>query len=467
MKRILTLLIAVTVGLTSLMLTGCGSSKKVSADDMKADISMFQEELEALMNESDNESQMTDKLLDYCKDKGFNIKKVKGMNLVITFEAAEDAGNADSDTFLVEFRKDAVAGSSAAMATGLAALKNSVQHGNVTLILSPYSENDNIGVSRLDGDIISGDRVIDLTYTSEAVLMDGSAGSRNYAMTKNIPMNSPQGTLAYKISISGLPAANSGDRSEDHTNPIVFIGDILSDARADAQNIELASFVSSGDVFNYPTGATAVVVIDESIKNRFESRLEKALSRFEDKKGENEEAASFTYEVTDMPSQVYSYDDTANILSLIYTLIDGVFATSEPDYEGDILGLSSIYSVNTDDGVSVSVLGRYTDDATLNQMNTTFDTIAQLSGFTVTSEDMTGLWKNENNPILQDENFTGAFEKYHPEDGARYSFTSAVASELAEDFEGLSVISIGIEDGSEADTAMAITEYLTARCQTE
>ena len=47
MKRILTLLLAVTVGLTSLMLTGCGSSKKVSADDMKADISMFQEELEA------------------------------------------------------------------------------------------------------------------------------------------------------------------------------------------------------------------------------------------------------------------------------------------------------------------------------------------------------------------------------------------------------------------------------------
>ena len=100
-------------------------------------------------------------------------------------------------------------------------------------------------------------------------------------------------------------------------------------------------------------------------------------------------------------------------------------------------------------------------------MNTTFDTIAQLSGFTVTSEEMTGLWKNENNPILQDEDFTGAFEKFHPEDGARYSFTSAVASELAEDFEGLSVISIGIEDGSEADTAMAITEYLTARCQTE
>lgn len=467
MKRVLTMLLAVTLGLTSVMLTGCGGSKEISSEDMQNDISVYQEELEAMMNESENEVQMSDSLLDYCMEKGFRVKKAKGSNIVITSKATENNGKAPKDTFLVEFRKDTAEGSCAAMATGFAAVKNSTQHGDITLVLSPYSTDESIGVSSLNSKTISGDRVIDLTRTSSSSLMDGSVGSRNYTMSKYLDKRSPQGSLAYKISITGLPAANSGDRSEDHTNPIVFIGDILSDARADAQNIELASFVSSGDVFNYPTGATAVVVIDESIKNRFESRLEKALSRFEDKKGENEEAASFTYEVTDMPSQVYSYDDTANILSLIYTLIDGVFATSEPDYEGDILGLSSIYSVNTDDGVSVSVLGRYTDDATLNQMNTTFDTIAQLSGFTVTSEDMTGLWKNENNPILQDEDFTGAFEKYHPEDGARYSFTSAVASELAEDFEGLSVISIGIEDGSEADTAMAITEYLTARCQTE
>ena len=157
-----------------------------------------------------------------------------------------------------------------------------------------------------------------------------------------------------------------------------------------------------------------------------ESRLEKAQSRFEDKKGDNEEAAAFTYEVVDMPSLVYSYDDTANVLSLIYTLIDGVFATSEPDYEGDVLGLSSIYGVSTEGSFKVSVLGRYTDSDTLTEMDTTFDTIAQLSGFAVESEDMTNLWKQEDNAILKDEDFAKSFESYHPERGALYSFTSSV-----------------------------------------
>lgn len=467
MKRVLTMLLAVTLGLTSVMLTGCGGSKEISSEDMQNDISVYQEELEAMMNESENEVQMSDSLLDYCMEKGFSVKKAKGSNIVITSKATENNGKAPKDTFLVEFRKDTAEGSCAAMATGLAAVKNSTQHGDITLVLSPYSTDESIGVSSLNSKTISGDRVIDLTRTSSSSLMDGSVGSRNYTMSKYLDKRSPQGSLAYKISITGLTAANSGDRSSDHINPIVFIGDILSDARAAAQNIELASFNSTGDTFNYSTSATAVIVIDESIKNKFESRLEKAQSRFEDKKGDNEEAAAFTYEVVDMPSLVYSYDDTANVLSLIYTLIDGVFATSEPDYEGDVLGLSSIYGVSTEGSFKVSVLGRYTDSDTLTEMDTTFDTIAQLSGFAVESEDMTNLWKQDDNAILKDEDFATAFESYHPERGALYSFTSSVCSELAEDFDGISVISIGIEEGNESDTAMDILDYLKARCETK
>lgn len=467
MKRVLALLLAVTIGMTSFMLTGCGDSKKISEDDIKSEVSSYQKDLEELMTKAENETQMADSLVDFCKEKGFKAEKVKGSNVVITSGATKDAGKAQKDAFLVEFRKDTSMSSCSTMAAALAAVKNSARHGEIKLVFSPYSADDSIGVSQLDSDIISGDRVIALERTSNSMLMDGSAGSRNYLMSKHMDKRNPNGTLAYEISINGLTEANSGDRSSDHINPIVFIGDILSDARADAQNIELASFESTGDTFDYPTSAKAVVVIDKSIKNKFESRLEKALSRFDDKKGDNDTEAVFEYKIVDTPSQVYSYDDTANILSLIYTLIDGVFATSEPDYEGDVTGLSSIYKVDADGEVKVSVLGRYTDSSILTQMDTTFDTIAQLSGFTVESEDMTNLWKQEDNKILQDKDFTEAFSSYDPEKGALYSFTSAVCSQLAEDIKGISVISIGVKDGNEDDTAMDIINYLEARCESE
>ena len=146
MKRVLTMLLAVTLGLTSVMLTGCGSSKEISSEDMQNDISVYQEELEAMMNKSENEVQMSDSLLDYCMEKGFSVKKAKGSNIVITSKATENNGKAPKDTFLVEFRKDTAEGSCAAMATGLAAVKNSTQHGDITLVLSPYSTDESIGV---------------------------------------------------------------------------------------------------------------------------------------------------------------------------------------------------------------------------------------------------------------------------------------------------------------------------------
>ncbi|MDQ9825422.1 hypothetical protein RFZ44_19155, partial [Acinetobacter sp. 163] len=68
-----------------------------------------------------------------------------------------------------------------------------------------------------------------------------------------------------------------------------------------------------------------------------------------------------------------------NLLALLYTLEDGIFATTEEDYEGDILGLSTIYKVSISaSDIKVYVMGRNIDESTEKSMDNEFELTANL-----------------------------------------------------------------------------------------
>lgn len=460
MKKILALFLTITVSSTAFFLTGCGKSEKQLQKAVKADVEVYAKELKEYMAASEDESQFADKLYDYCVDNGMNVKKAKGKNVVITSEATEGYESEETEVLVTEFKKDMDMDSCDPLAVGLATIKNADAHSTVRLVMSPYSDDGSIGLSKLNKSYLKGDKIINLTYSKETSFYNCVAGSRVYNMTYDTKKTAPKGSLAYDISIADLASTDSGDRSEEHINPIVFIGDIFSDAKADGMNLELASFSSTGSLFDYPNAAAATVVIDESVKAKFEKRLAKAAEKFEEKKNDSDEKAAFAFSVTDMPSKVFSYDDTANILALLYTLTDGVFATTKPDYEGEVLGLSTIYGVTTEKGVQVDILGRYADSDSLVKLDTTLTTIADLSDFDMSYKDKYPLWEQKENVIIKENVLKNAFEEYEVDSDFTCAFTDVPCAEIAKNAVDASIVSVGVNINEGDDGAMSLILYL-------
>ena len=412
MKRSFIIALALIVCISSFTLTGCDTTKSDRENEIKNQTYEFYEEIKQTMVDNKSPEKFTKALYDLCKREEIKCEIEKGNNLVINVPAKEGYENKESNLFISEYSFDKVKESSQVIAMGLAVANNLQSNGNVRYIICP-EDKDNNGYRKLDKKFFKGDTIISLVNWHKTELFTHSSGLTQYIMERDVDYGKPSGNLAYEISIDGINESNdkSGNRANGHRNPITALGDLLSSIRNSRINIEIASFESKGDPELYPHSAKTVVVVDKSAQTKVEKRLESTKKKFLDDAMEKDVNARFDYKVVDTPDSVINYDDSAEIMSILYTLIDGVFATSEPDYEGDILGISSIYNVTIDENVQVKLIGRYLNEEVKDQMDLTYKATAQLSDFKLKKHVKDGIWgEDEESSFFKDNQLKKALE---------------------------------------------------------
>lgn len=468
MKKFLSLLLAVILVGGTFAMTGCDTAQHELESQVKTDAYDYYETLKAKMENVEDESEFTSNLKEFCKEAGLDVK-VDGGSVIVEKNATEGYEEAESNILYAEFDADDYKTGCQNAAIGITTIKNAQSHGDLRLIIS-YDENgQSSGVSKLDSKYFEGDNLINLTYGDSVDMINGSAKTKVYNMTNSISKESPAGTLAYKITISNLAQADSGDRSSKHTNPITFIADLLSDANSSGMNIEIASFQSNGSLTDYPTYAEAVVVIDKSSESKFERRLEKEKESFQDKNRKRDPDATFEFGVTAVPTKVLNYDDTSNLLCLLYTLEDGIFATTEEDYEGDTLGISTIATINvTNKKVEVNAIGRAIDETTEADMDINFQMTAQLSDYSFNKTERYPLWNpDDNNKLLTDGKLTKAFETNGVKLEEEYTFVENANAVIQGKNEKLNLISISVNIENATDCVMSLLNYMEAGAETK
>lgn len=396
MKKYFLVALAAIVCICSVTLTSCDTSESEKENEIKNQVYSYYEDIKQKINDSKNEENFTEALYEFCKAEGFKATVANGNNLVIDVPASEGFKDKESNVFISEFSFDKKKESSQVIAMGLATLKNAESHGNIRYIICPEESKDS-GYKKLDKKYFDGDVVTSIVHWNKTQIFTKSSGVTEYTMSRDIEYTAPLGNIAYEIAIDGINEENdrSGDRSNGHKNPITTLSDLLSSIRNSRVNVEIASFESKGDHDIYPQGAKAVIVVDKSAQTKVEKKLESTKEKFLDDVMDKDENASFEYTMVDTPEKVLSYDDSAEFMSLLYTLIDGVFATSEPDYEGDILGVSSIYSTSIDEKVTVKLVGRYLTEDVEKDMDMTYKATAQLSDFKLKKQAHDGLWTGD------------------------------------------------------------------------
>lgn len=460
MKKLVAIALALIIGGTSVCLSSCNVEKQEKEDQIKSQVYDITEDLKSDMKESSNVYKFASKLSSYCNIKNLETKLVDN-NVIVDLKATKGYEKAESNIIVVEFSEEDYKKSCQQLAMAIATAKNSESHGKIRYIFSPKVDGKSVGINKLNSSYLKYDNLISFMDWEKTEIFNGSASTNVYEMKSNISKESPEGNMAYKISVSNLIACDSGDRTDKHTNPITYLSKLLSDAKSSGISFELAEFKTSGSTTEYPIGAEATIIIDSGSQNKLESRLEKDQEEFDDKNRKRDPDAVFAFEETAIPDTALNYDDTSNLLALLYTLEDGIFATTEEDYEGDILGLSTIYKVSISaSDIKVYVMGRNIDKSTEKSMGNEFKLTANLLDYSFKASERYPLWApSDENKIIKDGKLKDALESKGIDRKVKYTFKENVCSIIQNKNKKINLVSLGVNMQEANECTLALIQY--------
>ena len=399
MKKIISLFLVILF--VSLSFTGCFFNKNETEfeEQMASQLDVIYKDLsKKLPDTSDTEAQK-EYLIQWAGTHKVPVSYDKQNNIIMSKKATAGYENAQATTLQCAIGTGEPAEQYQAMATALYLMDKVEKHGFIRVLFTAADGNELSGAQKISANYLKGNNLINLTWAEKTTFTIGSAGTAEYDFSKPLQWITPTYPNAYEISIKNLNGGSSGITSGSHPNPIKIIGDFLASAKSKGVLIELASFNGGEDAAKYPSGATAVVLINDNDVARFEKWFENEASKFEDNYGDIEENYTYTMTPVSAPSYVISKDDSTKVFSLLYTMINGIYLKSD---EGNIVATSNIGTIRTSTGnLDVTICARSLNEDTLREISSTFEVICGLNDVSYKVTDQFPIWdENQDSPLL-------------------------------------------------------------------
>jgi len=384
----------IAVLLFSLSLTGCAPSYDEEASNkLERDVYSLYEDLKQVYDEADSEYDVTTYLNNWAQENEMVARKLAGGNLMITKPASVADPTFPSTIIQCAISRTESKQSSQRTAIALATVLNLKENGKVGVLFTVTKNGDFTGARRLSVENLESDYFIHLESGDKSAVNNGSAGTSEYEMDLSYEMAPPTTTTAYMLSISGLTENDSGIITGTNPNAILMLSNFLIGCRASGMMVELADFDGGTEAGRYPGSANALIMVNQNNEARLLARFATSQEKFQDKYSNDFPDASYTLTEVAPPAAVINNDDAANILSLLYTTINGVYKTSEEDNNGTILAVANIGNLTTSDNLmKIKILARSVDPTVLVEMGDAYNATAYLSGATFKITDQTALW---------------------------------------------------------------------------
>ena len=215
-------------------------------------------------------------------------------------------------------------------------------------------------------------------------LVTGSAGSLRIDFNRKMTRIAPTKSTGYKLKVSGLKGGHSGEAiGIPHANAIKVLAEAIK--RLDC---EVAS-VQGGRAMNViPSEAEAVIVLNADQDTTPCRTLAEEVRSASDEGG-----IDISLVQMELPSQVYTTEDTNNLIRLIESLKDGLH-DAETSANIGVLATS-------EEGVRLEYMPRFHSETGREVMQNSARTAAESSGFTATFGDTTPPWKSECNRLAE------------------------------------------------------------------
>ncbi len=402
MKRIFPIIISVIM-VTALLFTGCsaGINKLSVKDSVDASAELL---TDALKGDRTFDT-FVKTVSEWADTNDIKVSTSSDNVLILKRSASESATSSESFTFHAgidlsseEMTEDSIVAASAVMTS----LYSPVNHGDITGIFTLIENGDPVGAAALSETYLDTDNFIDMTYSSEESLSSSISVSSEMEAYKSLSMSSPQYTEAYQITLSGKANQSAYKSRGTYPNAIQTIGDLLAGCQSSTILFELASFNGGDATDKLPAQASAVIVLHENDVESFIKKFDKSFSKVEESyEDADDPEASFEYtmEQVELPSSVINKEDTENIVSLMYTMINGNYLRDEETDQ--VMAVSNIGRVATADGTfALNVNAKSLDPSIMDDIHTTVATICGLCDIQYKEISTTPAWNNSSDSAM-------------------------------------------------------------------
>ena len=318
-------------------------------------------------------------LLNWAKSKNLKYVKDDHGNIIMSMAASEAYIDAAPVTVVCSYDADSFADSMDAIASALYIIKNNEDSGELNVIFSPISNGNYSALDNLSKEYFKDNtKVISLSGGRKALWSVNSGGNSNYLFSGSLTTEAPTLSTAYKISISGLTGGTPDGKISSYPNPVKMLGDLLASFKTNSLIFELSSISGGNSSSSYPKNAEMIIVISEDDVEKFTTKLDKAIEKFDKKYKEDYPKATYKYEAVSLPATVYTKESQNTLVSSLYTLSDGVFYR---DADDEIVTISNIGTIATsEEAFTISAQGYSLDKANLTELDNQYATTCSLAG---------------------------------------------------------------------------------------
>ncbi len=362
MKKHLLLIVILLLMMT--LLPGCDALQEDSGENNEARIKI-QEEYDSLLQASSKFYTMEDYahyLLKWAAVKKVRASYDDAGNVIMSRTPSEGYSSQNSLNVSVPLNLKDIEKNGLAAATALTFLDTVTENNFMRLIFTNDEDPDHPGAAGLNKRFLNAANHIilqwdDQSSEEELVIRTGGAGYTRYSMKKDIQTIPATYPIAYTISISGLEGGDTSDLQSRKPNPVKILGDLLASWKSAGILFELASFEGGIQENRYPESASLTVLLNDNDIRRFLTAGEKAKEKFIKDFGDQEPNARFLIEEVPRPELVLDPSSGDSIVSLMYTLVNGVVERDEDS--GEILIFSQMEKVHTTNNLFILEIGSH------------------------------------------------------------------------------------------------------------
>lgn len=406
MKRFFPIFLLSALTVVFLLFAGCSTQEQNEKLTVKESISACYEAL--LQHTSQDDSgfqQVSHYLSSWAEENDIDVKTSNDKYIVLSKAASVGYEDAETFTLHTEICLDSQEEKEKSMETVaslMTALYSAENHGTLKGIVTLEKNGRAAGASVLSDKYAKGDNFIHMQYSGKTKLYNSVATSSEVMASCDLHMESPQYTKAYKIVLEGTPYKSAYKYRSDYPNAIKTIGDLLASCQSSSVLFELASFKGGNRQHPdlYPAKATAVIVLQENDVESFTKRFEKSYEKVEEYYNELEEPFQYTMTETKLPKKVISREDSGNIVSLMYTIINGTYLKSD---EGKVMAVSNIGHISTGDRqFRLTIHARSLENTLMDEMHTIIRTTCGLCDIKYRKLSSSPLWYSApDTPLIQ------------------------------------------------------------------
>jgi len=373
MKKLIALIIAAClIGVSVFVVATCEKEEEVHlSSKVEQKISAYRTDLEDSSSTLNTTKAIKSYLTNWAESKGINYTVDDHHNVIMKVKTSADYKNASPSVLVCGYDPEHFDHCIDPMSVALYVAKNNEETGELTVIFTEDKDHNFTGIKKLSKKYFPDNaNVFTLNGGSKNMWSTTTAASSTYRFTSKVKHTEPEGTKAYRISISGFSGGIPDEKIASYPNPIKELGDLLAYFKTNSLIFELSEIHGGTSGNLYPKEASAVIVIDEDDQEKFEKRITTAIENFK-------YPSAYTYKEVKIPKQVLSSDDMNKFISLLYTLVDGVY---ERDEEDEIISITNIGSIDCDGNTyTIEASGNSLTEKDLNQIDLSYTTICGLS----------------------------------------------------------------------------------------